>query len=117
MIGKDQFEIQIGGVAQRIDSALGVGHAGIVENANHVSDGIDITQRGQAFAHAFFLHAGQIHILHGGVRDFLGVIQLGELQQPRLRNFRHSDVGGLRALGIHVRFGQDPKQRGFSNLW
>ncbi len=62
-----------------------VGDAGIVENANDVSDGVDVAQGGQAFAHALFLHAAQIDVLHVGVGDLFGIVELGEFERAEAR--------------------------------
>src|SRR5271165_1951268 len=48
VVGENQLKIQIGHVAQRVNAAFGMRHAGIVEHANDVGDGIDIPQRCQA---------------------------------------------------------------------
>src|SRR5581483_7693774 len=68
------------------------------------------------FAHPLFLHSAEIHVVDGGIRDFLGLIELGELEQTRLGNLGDADMGGLAALGINMRPGQNPEERGFSDL-
>ena len=117
VIGKDQLEIEIGGIAQRIDGALGVRHAGIVKDADHMGDGVHVAKRSEAFAHALFLHAAQVNVLHRGVGDFLRVVELGQLQEARLRHFGHADVRGLAAFALDVGFRQDSEQSGLSYLW
>jgi hypothetical protein len=57
VIGKDELEFEVGGIAEGIDAAFCVGHAGVVKYADDVGDGIDFAERGQRIAHAFFLHA------------------------------------------------------------
>jgi hypothetical protein len=116
VVGEDEFQVEVGGVAKRIDTTLGVRDRGIVEDADHVSDGVDVAERGEAFAHAFFLDAGKIDVLNGGVGDFLGVIEFGELREPGLGNLGHANVRGLRALGVHVSFGEDAEESSFSDL-
>ena len=81
-----------------------------------MGDGVDIAEGGKAFAHALFLDAGKIDVLHGGVGDFLRIIKFCELQKPRLGNFCYADMGGLCALGVNIRLGQDTEQSGFSYL-
>jgi len=117
VVRKNQLKIEIGGIAKRIDAALGMRHAGIVEDANDVGDGIHIAQRSEAFAHALFLHAGEIHVLHRGVGDLLWVVELGKFAETRLGNLGNADVRRLAALRVHVGFGEDSKQRGLSDLW
>jgi len=43
VVRKDQLEVQVGRVAQRINATLGVRHARIVEHADNVRNGINIT--------------------------------------------------------------------------
>jgi hypothetical protein len=38
MVGKDEFEVQVGGVAQRVNGAFGMRNAGVVKNADDVGD-------------------------------------------------------------------------------
>src|ERR1700739_4449818 len=78
VVGKDEFEIKVGGIAQGVDAAFGVWHGGIGEYADDVSDSVNVAQRGEALTHAFLLNAGEIDILHRGISDFFWMVELGE---------------------------------------
>jgi hypothetical protein len=117
-VGKNQFQFEVGDIAQRIDGAFGVRDAGIVEDADNVGDGVDFAERGEGFAHAFFLHAAEVDVLHRGVSDFFGVIESGELGEARLRDFGDADTGFLATFSwIDVGFGKDAEERGLSDAW
>src|SRR5690349_2896199 len=93
-------------------------HARILEHANYVRDHVHFAQLGQRLAHALFLHAAQVHVIHRCIGDFLGTVELGQLQQPRLRDFGHAHVRRRRpALPLDVRLRQNAEQRRFPDLW
>ena len=118
MVGKNQLQLQIRSISQRIDVALRVRHARIVKHANHMRNRIHLTQRGQRIPHPLLLHSAKIDVLHSGIRNFLGIVKLSQLQQPRLRHLRHANPRLLPTLRqIHMRLRQNPEQRRLSNLW
>jgi len=82
-----------------------------------VGNGVDVAQRGEAFAHALFLYARQVDVLHGGVGDFFRIVELGKLFEAWLGDLGDADVRGLADFGVDMGFGKNAKERGFSDLW
>ena len=117
VVRENQFQLEVGGVAQRVNAAGGVRDGRIVEHADDVGDGVDFAKRCERVAVAVFLHASHVDVLHGGVGDFFWVVELGQLDEPRLGNFGYAHVRALRAgLAFDAGFGEDAEERGFSDL-
>jgi len=64
-------------------------------------------------------YSADVDVLDGGVGEFLGVVEVGELVEPIVGNFGDSDVGfarvGIGAFG-EADFGEDSEERGLADL-
>ena len=122
-VAEYQFEFEIGGVAERVDTAGGVGNGRIVENAQDVGDGVHFAERSKqgGVARAVFLRplqAADVHVLHCRVGDFSRLVKSGELVEARLGNFGDADVSGRGGgLGVEMGFREDAEEGGFADLW
>lgn len=120
-LGFDDFD-----VGDRIDLAGHVDHVGIFEAAHHVDDGVgfaDVREElvAQAFALAGARHqAGDVDEFDRGRQDALGLDDLGQLLQTRIRHLDHADVrldGAERiVLGGDAGAGQSVEECRFANV-
>jgi hypothetical protein len=118
VIGQEQFEIEVGGVAQRVNRAGRVRHGGIFEDAEDMGERVHIAKRSEdgGVAGRDFMKAADVHVLNYSVGDLLGVEERSELVETRLGDFGDADVsGGGGGLGVEMGFGEDAEEGGLAD--
>ena len=105
-IGHDQLQVNGVHVPDGVGGALHVDDVLVVEAADHMDDGIGHTDVGQEFvAQSLALggalyQTGDVHKLNDCGGGLFGVVHLGKLVQPVVRDSHHAHIGVDGAEGV-----------------
>ena len=125
-VGEDQLQVDDLDIAFRVDAVGNVNHVLVFKAADHVSDGIGLTDVGQELvAQAFtFRRTGyqacDVDEFHGGRQDALGIDDGGQGLQARVGHRHDTGVGFDGAEGEVLRrntgLGQGVEQGGLADV-
>jgi hypothetical protein len=105
MVGEHQLEVDRLDVARRVDRALRVRQLGVLEDAHHVHQRVDrrSLSRSTASAALAALDARDVDVAHRRRGELLGVEQVAQLLEPRVRHLGDPHVGlGRERLNLSV---------------
>ena len=114
-IADHEVEFDILDVAQGIDRA-DMRDGGIFESAQDVDQRVHVAEMADVggLLQRFLANGAHVHVFDGGVGEFLGVVESGQLVEALVGNFGHAD---MRLAGVRIRLfgemrlGEDAKQR------
>ena len=125
-IGQAQLGLNDFDVCNRVHLVGDVDDVVVFKAAHHVDDGVgftDVRQKfvAQAFARAGTSHqAGNVHELHNGGHDALGLDDCRQLLQAQIGHLDHAGVGLDGAKGVvlsgNAGFGQGVEKGGFAHI-